>query len=479
MPNQSPKGVTPTERFLFRLCQSSFLHLWSYANVFRDQGKNGAGDGKELCDVLVVFGDAIILFSDKRSEFPKSGDEQLDWNRWCRRSIIRSQRQLSGAERWIRRFPNRIFEDRRCTQPLQITLPPPERMRIYKVVVALGAAERCQAHFGGGSGSLMLLKQGLTGGQPGGSKETYPRPFTVNLVEANRQLFHIVDDVTLPVLLHELDTIADFVEYLDMKEKLIRDERLISVGGEEDLVGLFLGVRAALPQLVEVVDAGPIIVAEGIYADILQREDYQSYVEENRISYFWDYLIVNHISCVLRGTLVAGSAGTFTENEEILRFLASEPRVRRRMLASAFLDLIQQARQRGDEISSRAVRLSGDTMYVFQVTPRGGRAEPERRAERQEFLHQYCFLTAWRHQDIKRVVGICTEGRDPQTDGYDVLFIETEEWSPEMVAAGAELEREMAADVSRELTKRKLKAEFATGWGEPEQGSTSNDETLK
>ena len=51
------EGVTPEEQYLQRLCDSSFLSLWSYAGPSRDQRSNGKSDGKELCDLLVVSGD--------------------------------------------------------------------------------------------------------------------------------------------------------------------------------------------------------------------------------------------------------------------------------------------------------------------------------------------------------------------------------------------------------------------------------------
>jgi hypothetical protein len=57
-------GVTPSEQYLKKLCDRSFLSLWSYPGVFRDQGRTaGRGDGKEVSDLLVVFENHIIIFS--------------------------------------------------------------------------------------------------------------------------------------------------------------------------------------------------------------------------------------------------------------------------------------------------------------------------------------------------------------------------------------------------------------------------------
>jgi hypothetical protein len=104
------EGVTPAERYLQRLCDRSFLSLWSYPGVFRDQKADGKkGDGKELCDLLVVCGDDILIFSDKSCKFPDSGDIQLDWCRWFKKAVMESAKQVWGAERWLREFPDGSF----------------------------------------------------------------------------------------------------------------------------------------------------------------------------------------------------------------------------------------------------------------------------------------------------------------------------------------------------------------------------------
>jgi hypothetical protein len=51
-------GVTPTERLLAELCERSFLRLWSYPNPYKDHGK-------EICDLLAVFGDHVFTFFDR------------------------------------------------------------------------------------------------------------------------------------------------------------------------------------------------------------------------------------------------------------------------------------------------------------------------------------------------------------------------------------------------------------------------------
>jgi hypothetical protein len=154
---QKSEPITDSERYLRRLCDRTFLSLWTYPGVYRDQGKSSKkADGKEVCDVVVVFQNHVILFSDKSCELKRSGDWDVDWQRWYRKAVVKSADQLWGAERWIREFPDRLYLDRACTQPFPITLPAPSEIRFHRVAVARGAAAACRDYFGSGTGSLMV-----------------------------------------------------------------------------------------------------------------------------------------------------------------------------------------------------------------------------------------------------------------------------------------------------------------------------------
>ena len=227
-------GTTPTEKYLVALCEKAFLRLWSYPNLFRDQG-----GGKELCDVLIVFDRDIIIFSDKFCTYLDSGDEVKDWTRWFRRSIRDSARQVFGAERWIRHHPNRIFLDLGCTQPLPIDLPSSEDMRLHRVVVARGAGKRCSAFFDGDSGSLMV-RSDLVGDVHVNAPAGPFGIFRIGRVDPDRGYVHVFDDENLDILLSELDTVADFVAYLTRKEAFICSGRVVLAPGEEDLLAYYL-----------------------------------------------------------------------------------------------------------------------------------------------------------------------------------------------------------------------------------------------
>jgi hypothetical protein len=210
-------GVTGAERYLQRLCGRTFLSLWSYPGVYRDQGQTAnSKEGKEVCDLLVVFENHVIIFSDKDCKFPDTGNITLDWSRWYRKAVLRSADQVWGAERWIKSHPDRLFLDRACTRRFPIQLPDLSNARFHRVVVAHDASRRCRELLGG-SGSLMIVPRIIESMHYEGDDV---HPFHIGQVDPARGFVHVLDDTSLNVLLVNLDTISDFVSYLSRRKPL-------------------------------------------------------------------------------------------------------------------------------------------------------------------------------------------------------------------------------------------------------------------
>jgi len=221
---------TRTERLLERLCHRSFLRMWAHRSPYRLQrDKRSAAQGKELCDVLVIFEDDVFLFSDKEIEWKDHPKNGVAWSRWHDRAIAASAKQLAGAERWLRAHPERVFADKECTVPLPVALPSMNAARFHRIAVAHGSADACRRHFVGGSGSLML--DTLVGAD---------LPFTVGR-EGRRDAFvHVFDEATLMLILTNLDTLPEFRDYIVSKERLLLEGTEIMATGEEDLLAIYL-----------------------------------------------------------------------------------------------------------------------------------------------------------------------------------------------------------------------------------------------
>jgi hypothetical protein len=60
-------AVSASEAFLHSLAERTFLKLWTVPNAHR-------APGKEISDLIVVFEDDIVIFSDKACEFSTEPD---------------------------------------------------------------------------------------------------------------------------------------------------------------------------------------------------------------------------------------------------------------------------------------------------------------------------------------------------------------------------------------------------------------------
>jgi hypothetical protein len=405
------EGVTEAERYLQGLCEHSFLSLWSYPGVYRDQGLGQRKEGKEVCDLLVVFGDDIVIFSDKHCVFPDSGDRQQDWSRWFRKAVMKSAEQVWGAERWILDHPERLYLDRACTSPFPIALPSRERARVHRVVVAHAVSERCR-RVQGGTGTLMLMPH-IVGEAHYGYPKRPVLPFAVGELDPGRGYVHVLDDQSLDTVLKTLDTISDFVTYLARKEELVRSGRLAVAAGEDDLLAVYLthhnetGHHFPVPK-----GASGIAVDAGIWESFENNPQRAAQLEADRISYAWDGLIERFATHMLAGTSAFRSHENVREVEPALRYMAAEPRVRRRLLAGSLGELLEREPSAS---LGHAVRVAGSNdpeapWYVFvTLEPKAGDSPGEYRRKRREMLQAYCLVAKYLNPQAPAVVGIAME----------------------------------------------------------------------
>ncbi len=447
---EKQQGTTGAERNLARLCERTFLSLWSYPNVVRDVFAPGTRVGKEVCDLLVIFEDQVLIFSDKDCEVPETGDLQLDWSRWFRKAVVANAKQAHGAERWLRRFPNRLFLDRQCSKTLPVVREITDRTRFHLIVVAHRIATRCRDELGG-SGSLMI-RSDLTGAT------THTAPFQVGDLDPAKSFVHVLDDTTLTVLMRELDTIRDSVTYLDKKEELLCSGLPVFAAGEEELLSWYLRYANEnkehffrLPEE----RVGGISFAEGLYEDYLTNPQRLAKVEANRVSYAWDKLVERFSFHAMNGTQFFATPGGVSETERILRWMAREPRVRRRMLARKLVECVTTT---PTQLRRTAVALPsspGDPYYVYVMIPWNQEAtEEDNRRVRAKVLEAACMVVRLKWPDAVDVVGIATEsGNDSRRRSEDAMYCDFREWTPAMDAEASEYQEELGLLVSPQQTR--------------------------
>ena len=412
-------GVTPAERYLGKLCANTFLSLWSYPTVFRDQG-----DGKEICDLLVVCENDIIVFSDKHSKFGTEKSPAVEWGRWFKRAVRKGAEQAWGAERWLREFPSRVFLDKECKRPFPVPLPSPSAARFHLIVVGHGVSRACRDALGG-SGSLML-RTDICG------FKAHSEPFVIGDLDPSQSFVHVFDDTSLEVVLRSRDTITDFVGYLQAKEALFRSREL-AIAGEEDLLAIYLTTMVDHWHHGFDFPAGAVAIPEGHWSRFIASQEHALKVQHDEVSYSWDRLIDHFGKHALTATQYVTSPGGFSSSELLLRFMAREPRLRRRMLAEALLELVR--RTPSDQRALRVVLpvRPGDPYYVFLMFPLQEKlSHDENRALRGWFITNAIKVTKLRFPDALDIVGIATEsGLDNGGRSEDSVYFDAREWTDE------------------------------------------------
>lgn len=437
------EGVNESERILTNLCRRSFLRLWSQTNIFTNEGfKDGKGGTKELCDALVIFGNDVIIFSDKHITFQAAKVLEVAWPRWYKRAVLDSCRQLHGAKSWLKRFPERVFLDPKCLQKLPILVPMGEIVRFHLVAVTRGSWDAALAAQGGeGFGSF-----GVCSSLEGDAHLT--APFSIGLPEPSKQFVHVFDEGTIELLMSEFDTAVDFIDYLKAREALLgRRGADVIAHGEEDLMAAYLrtmdesGIRHVFFNIPPGEPLPDTIVFGDHYEELHSDPGYKRKKLADKISYAWDELIERFVGYGDPRLHERYVDQTALETEGGLRLLAAESRFRRRQLAEAFIGALRRVKP-----AERLGRLvyggvADETTFVFVIVPkRTDESYAEYRQYRMGILHAYVQTARLKADLATTFVGIAFDNPHRDYDGgsEDLFVLSKNAWTEEELA---ELER--------------------------------------
>lgn len=378
-----------SEQFVHDLATRAFLSLWTYPNPI---GKNSA---KELCDVLVVCQPDIVIFSVKEIELRTDGDPKTAADRWKRRAVDGSIKQIYGAERRLNLTDRVTASD----GGRGVDLGPLPQRTIHRVAVAIGA-----------DGSIPLESS-----------------------DHGKGFVHVFDEHTLFLLLNELDTISDFVEYLAAREALLSAQPRL-LGSEADLLASFFSGVHSFGGLLQ--GGYDLRVIVGSWDGFTKLPQYHLRKSADEISYVWDRLIDKVHEDFTNGQMEFG--GELDSVDRITRIMAREPRLLRRALGAAFHDFMEDATRK-----SRAVFGDSGAGYVFLKQKH---AEP--REDRIRELQARCYATRGfmdEHGiDGTTVVGIATEFPEKGSGfSLDLMLIDVPEWNDEQREVVAEMRKRL------------------------------------
>ncbi len=414
-------GTTRSEQTLASLCERSFLKLWSYPNPFKE-------DGKELCDLLVVFEDQVLIFFDRDADLPLTSakEPQVLWDRWRKKVIDRQLNTARGAARFILNG-GKIFLDARGELPFPLSLNL-EKIKIQKIIVAHGAKEACL----GASESNVFGSLAITYSTNPPVSEL---PFMVNLDKEDP--IHVFDSHNLPILMGELDTIADFSNYLAAKVDAIGRLDMLSYCGEEDLLAHYLlnFDAEAKRHYIGTKDSSinGVGIGEGEWKDFIEMPMYAKTKDANKVSYLWDEIIQDTSQNTLDGTVMGSSP--LLGRSAILE-MAKEPRFMRRslseMMRSAVVNFPDSAGFSRNVTLMASVTPKKAYVLLQLRPPEDIRTGADYRSKRQTFLEIACAAAKNKLPVLETIVGIAIDSpKFVKEDGEDFVLMECKDWPEE------------------------------------------------
>ncbi len=426
---EKSNGLTSSERKLAALGYHTFLRLWSYPNPYKFQSK-----GKELCDLLIIFENHIIIFSDKDCIYGCSGDNQVDWRRWYKKAIRKSADQLVGAKSWITRYPDKIAIDASCSRLLPLKIEITSETKFHLIAIAHGATVECQKYFSTRTGGLFIDNQIV------GEMHTNAdcKPFCVGrILEDSENFIHVFDEDSYANVLSELDTIQDFLRYLDARRKLFLTKKVLAESENNILAQHLKGVIRNNPIALEkACQAYSGIYLRGYMLDeVRQSSQYFDWKRAIKASYFWDMLLQRTFFFIENGQSSMTTSPTIQEQSQLFKRMAREDRAHRRCLSEGFLSFLATARP--EDKGSRMLYSPDepDTCYLLLLLPRKGELpDKDYRKMRLQMLEDHCNIIKADNPQISHIVGVALESAKSDYSSEDFLYLDASEWSAEQQA---------------------------------------------
>ena len=185
--NQIEKGIEGEEAVL-RIASTTYLKYWCYPDP-----KDELGNGKQICDLLILFQNVAIIIEVKNYEF------KGNYERYFNKTLKKAVSQINGAERKL--FKSNMDLTIKHYLKGVANFDRTKYTKIQRLVVNLS--------------TVPLF-------YPGGE-----------LTKSNEYV-HIFNWFAFLKVVQELDTIPDFIQYLETRENTFKEKQLVIAHGEEE-----------------------------------------------------------------------------------------------------------------------------------------------------------------------------------------------------------------------------------------------------
>lgn len=414
-----------SEARLLQFADRTFLKPWSYPGLYRSKNK-------ELCDLLVVFGNQIFIFSDKEIGFRTELDVDIAWERWYRAAIQESRTNIYRADRWLRYQPDRVFHDVNATQQFHLPLTAP--FKVHRIAVANGISKGMR-QFYGFSGSLLVSNKRVE------EQEISP-PFMVGDIGDTRGFIHIFNDEALELLLSVLDTITEFGTYLSVREQLFAVDVSFIAFGEEQLLASYMKFsnRHGRPGFTVHTEPDVLMYGPDLWQTFEKGELYEKHLALKEASYAWDELIELFSNEMFRSSTLENKLRL----EQMLRIMALEPRSVRKALSEGLGELANSVTENEVKVKKVCPRGENSPVFVLMVAkPPAGMDEDRFKEIRFNLLanHMKIAKIDFPNNTVFVGVNVGSEGSEKLIIGMHQDF---SDWSLEQEEEAKELHKELS-----------------------------------
>jgi hypothetical protein len=371
--------MTPSEKYVAELCEKSFLPFWSFANPI---GKKG----KELCDVLVVCGNIIVIISVKDIRVSENNDALVQYERWVKKAIHDSIDQIHGAERYLSGVDEVLLKNKRTN----VKLPDKKNREIHRIAIALGS----------------------------------PANFPLPTGEFEKGYVHVFDETSTSTIITELDTIVDFTNYLTAKREFVANKTLL-MANEVDFLAYYIqtGLEDDIPS-------NAVISGENLWDDYINSNEYAKWQDDVRVSYIWDDMIHHvHNYHITDST----SNEKRDEIEEAIREINLEPRINRIELGSILNNAIER------KLKARILKPINNAEHAYVFMPLTDKNWKQKQAE----LELRCKVSRYENPTAKKIIGISIGSNSDGDSCFDICSIYIPEIDEDFIREVMEIKKEL------------------------------------
>jgi len=360
------------------------------------------GREKEAADILIPFGDQLLIFQIKTKQEEKRASEktETDFDR-IRRKVDDAIGQVRTA---ISAVKNQRFDTLRTSRGLDIAFDSKAGWTMLGlVVIDLLGEEKHQEE------ERTAIYNGYTR-EPGIPTHVFLR-------------------ATFEAIASELDTLPDLLKFLALRQKLLENGVLVPISDDRDLLALYKMNPELIKQAAEggcdalIVSAGSWDAYRKQYADEIacrDRRNRASFLVDGAIS--WLHQSIGHRIEAGVPEELDFEQGTVEAYLEAARAFASLTRLERRGVGEMLKTVMARAAAKGDAYSVWR-RADADWAVLCFSTARS-------REERYRAILNLSAM-AFCHLGLKRLLGIATEPMNEREYSIDFSLIEGEPFDSE------------------------------------------------